>query len=306
MCALRQLSLLFVVALLATSCGAEPSTQQPLRNGRIAFIRDRNLFTADSNGKDVRQLTHLAAVDQNVDDPDWSPDGHRIAVGTMAAPTHEYDDIAIIPETGGEPPPPGNLGDERPTWSPDGRKIAYDVLSDGAYLTIWNLQTHRSEPVAPGSNPDAERFLEEYEPDWSPDGKWIAFTRRSDGGPPRLYVVHPDGAGRAPIGTIRGQEPNWSPEGDRLVFVRSGHLAIVNRDGSGLISLGSGRRRETDPVWSPDGKKIAFAREQQRCRNSATRCPTSVWVLEVESRREHLLIQNAGGPSWQPLVTSSE
>jgi Tol biopolymer transport system component len=303
---LRQLSILFVVALLATSCGGRPNAQQPFRNGRIAFIRDRNLFTADSNGKGVRQLTHLAEVDQSVDDPDWSPDGHRIAVGTRAAPTHEYDDIAIIPETGGEPPSPENLGDGNPTWSPDGQKIAYEVLSDGAYLAIWNLQTHRSEPVAPGPGPDAEGFLEEYAPDWSPDGEWIAFTRRLDGGSPRLYVVHPDGSGRAPIGTVTGQEPNWSPEGDRLVFVRSGHLAIVNRNGSGLVDLGSGGRRETAPVWSPDGRKIAFAREQQDCRATATRCPTSAWVVEVESRREHLLLKNAGRPSWQPLVTASE
>ena len=66
-------------ALLACAPGALATF--PGHNGRIAFhsataTEGRQIFTVRPNGRDLRQITHVAGDAINVD---WSPDGRRIA-----------------------------------------------------------------------------------------------------------------------------------------------------------------------------------------------------------------------------------
>ena len=66
-------------ALLACAPGALATF--PGHNGRIAFhsataTEGRQIFTVRPNGRDLRQITHVAGDAINAD---WSPDGRRIA-----------------------------------------------------------------------------------------------------------------------------------------------------------------------------------------------------------------------------------
>ena len=74
-------SLLAVLALLAGLVLAGPAQGTfPGPNGRIAFadFNTGQLYSINPDGTGLRQLTHVAAPAVAAD-PDWSPDGRRIA-----------------------------------------------------------------------------------------------------------------------------------------------------------------------------------------------------------------------------------
>ena len=76
--AILAIAVLTALATLALVPGA--SATSPGRNGLIAFHADvgedgPQIFTIRSNGKQLRQVTHVDGVAAL---PDWSPDGRRI------------------------------------------------------------------------------------------------------------------------------------------------------------------------------------------------------------------------------------
>jgi Tol biopolymer transport system component len=80
----------------------------------------------------------------------------------------------------------------------------------------------------------------------------IAFPS-SDGG---IYLVNNDGGGLARL--TYGGFPSFSPDGTRIAFTRSGHVYVMEADGTGIsrhpaLALASGGL-----AWSPDGTRIAF------------------------------------------------
>ena len=83
---------------------------------------DEEIFVADANGGNVRQLTRNAFVDSA---PNWSPDGTHIAY--EAGPDGENRDIFVMRPNGSDVRrlTTSPLHDEGPTWSPDGRRIAF-------------------------------------------------------------------------------------------------------------------------------------------------------------------------------------
>ena len=73
------IAVLTTLATLAIAPGVGATV--PGRNGLIAFQADigddgPQIFTIRSNGKQLRQITHVDGVAAL---PDWSPDGRRIA-----------------------------------------------------------------------------------------------------------------------------------------------------------------------------------------------------------------------------------
>ena len=172
-----------------------------------AAAADADIFVARIDellrGASPQNLTHNpAAVD---DDPDWSPDGRKIAF-TSHDTTDKTDDHAsaeIYVITLGVSGPPqrltNNTEEERaPAWSPDGTRLVFSC--------------RKGEPVQPGGlrsfelcvmNADGtgqrrltENAVQELTPSWSPDGKQIVFHRALGGrGRFQLFVINADGTG---------------------------------------------------------------------------------------------------------------
>ncbi|HEX9895240.1 MAG TPA: hypothetical protein VGA78_15030, partial [Gemmatimonadales bacterium] len=95
---------------------------QPAVGGdRIAFAYAGDLWTARTDGNDVRRLT-TAVGDEAA--PVFSPDGQWIA---FAGNSDGNVDVYVIPATGGEPRRltwhPG--GDIPQAFTPDGRKVLF-------------------------------------------------------------------------------------------------------------------------------------------------------------------------------------
>jgi len=137
-------------------------------------------------------------------DPDWSPDGARIAyeAGSPDAGvwTMNANGSGRTQVTSGTDP----------SWSPDGSKILVSD-SDGSDTEIYVVNRDGSGRVALTSNATADE-----QPIWSPDGTKIVFTHHtgiaSQSHPDtELWLMNSDGSGQAriPLSVSWSQYPSW-------------------------------------------------------------------------------------------------
>jgi Tol biopolymer transport system component len=106
------------------------------------------------------------------------------------------------------------------------------------------------------------------------------------------------------------QYPDWSPDGQRIVFSREvagiRHLFIKHLESGEEFALTQKGFDHIQPAWSPDGSTILFVRGRQP---NAVLEPLDVfgvyeggdiWAIDLNSRRETKLIENAFHPSYSP------
>jgi len=142
--------------------------------GNHAFRVDQAITTApcDTTGR--------------AEEPDWSPDGARVAM--MVSPASvgvsgparidEPWDLVLMPAAGGDPLITLVSGISRPTglsWSPDGRWIAYSQSREGnaAGTYLVEVVSRRVIRISP-------RVFSG--PSWSPDGQSIVGLLRGESG----------------------------------------------------------------------------------------------------------------------------
>lgn len=145
-----------------------------------AIVVDTNykfsrLWVMDLASKKARLI---ATGEMMASDPQWSPDGTRLAFTTNPTPRADDNvltDIWVAPAAGGAPRKlVENAGpDYAPRWSPDGTQIAY-VTSPGFDVR----QVQLAVIPAAGGTPRmvAPQFLQQPSaPAWSPDGRTLYF-----------------------------------------------------------------------------------------------------------------------------------
>jgi Tol biopolymer transport system component len=210
---------------------------------RVAFVRGdegcqvsssvpydecREIWVMNGDGSDQRMIGRG-------DQPDWSPDGGRIAFTRWTSEgdeTREWakGDVYIMNADGSHvrklPRSPTYPPRSRPRWSPDGRWIAF------------------ASPVPSGNS-------------------------GCNGG---FYVIEVDGPGDENLDGpgCRSGGASWSPDGKQIVFWSSRGantfdigIYVMNLDGSDIRRLtpqwdGDGPRSALYPSWSPDSSRIAY------------------------------------------------
>ncbi|CAM3561041.1 TolB family protein [Nocardioides zeicaulis] len=153
-------------------------------DGRIAFVRDGQVWSMSRWGGDVRKLTSSGTNSH----PQWSPDGRRIAY------LHEADgrrDIWVMASGGSRKRAVTTTGDvtsDGATWAPGGERLAY-ADSLGQLVTIgsrapYGPPEHALSYRTGGFCDEGDTGSRDPVPvtrylSWSPDGR-IAVVNRSD------------------------------------------------------------------------------------------------------------------------------
>jgi len=175
--------------------------------GKIAFSRapripagpglttnaDFEIYVMNADGTGQTNVTNYPAAPD--DNPDWSPDGSKIAFESWR--DGDWEIYVMNADGSGQTRLTTNPGtDGAPAWSPDGTKIAFTC----AKICVMNADGSGRTTVPNAQAADSD-------PTWSPDGTKIAFggTTTGDG---EIFVMNVDGSGRTNITNCTGPQPS--------------------------------------------------------------------------------------------------
>jgi TolB protein len=144
-------------------------------DGRIAFVRDGDIWVVDELGRRERRVTRTPAVEEY---PDWSPDG-AIVYSSLGAlwtvrPGGRPKKLTRSPQTWQE--------DRAPQWSPDGKWIAFSSTRPGffdAELYLGRRNGHGLRRLTFTHGSDSEP-ADDGMPAWRPDGRGLVFVSNRD------------------------------------------------------------------------------------------------------------------------------
>jgi dipeptidyl aminopeptidase/acylaminoacyl peptidase len=230
----------------------------------------RQLFTMSLRGGGAVQVT---ASEKAVSDPQWSPDGRRLAFvrdGAIRVVEADGSRETVVTEH-----PAGN---SRPRWSPDGRRLAFLSRRRG-WSQVWIIDA----PVPRRGRPPREPRPAEARPisasgvdiddyAWSPDGeRLVTMSQRGDAlDTAQVHVLDIATGEERQVGGRDAWETaaSWVADGSLLlVSDASGWFQVVRvaTDLRGRVVITTGEREHGEPTGapgyaplaSPDGGRVA-------------------------------------------------
>lgn len=299
-----------LVAVLMVSCNKEDNPIAPdststevddllgmLKHRGIISTQSFDIYSIDVKTSKIRQISSISNADEF--DPNWSPNGKKIAhdvVGGPAALGHAIFITSV--KTGQSSPLQGAEGGNDASWSPNGRLIAFDnaPVSDPPNIYVVRASGGSRRLIRAGGlsldwSPDGKRLVfmdreddvvktislkdgtettvfsglpsgsEADSPVWSPHGKWIAFSVVESNG---IWKVRVDKAGNPvgnPIQVTSGEhfKPSWSKNSKKIAFHADGDIWTVSASGGTPTRLTNSAEDDFDPSFAKRRRLIAFA-----------------------------------------------
>jgi Tol biopolymer transport system component len=168
---------------------------------------------------------------QDNSSPIWSPEGDRIAFGSLRSGKWglylKHSDGMGAEELLVE----SVLPKSPMAWSPDGKSIIYFVADPKTGRDQWMI------PISGDRKPVAllnSSFSEDH-PQISPDGKWIAYASAETEVSGVYVKPFPSGDGRWPVSPGRGLWPRWRGDGKEIFYLNGSKLMAA--------SVTTGRKR---------------------------------------------------------------
>jgi Tol biopolymer transport system component len=152
--------------------------------GQIAFASDRNgsvqIWTMDTEGNDLQQITKGEDFIDGACQPEWSPDGAQLV---FVSPCYTYEDIyddyhhpklyIYDWETEAITPLETKFSSSfSPSWSPNGEHIAFIAYDSWDYTQIYLIS-----PASEEIQQITTDFFFSMQPTWSNDGRTIYYVQ---------------------------------------------------------------------------------------------------------------------------------
>ncbi|HSJ16224.1 MAG TPA: hypothetical protein VK939_17590 [Longimicrobiales bacterium] len=224
-----------------------------MRQGYVWALYDYDIFSADDDGGNIRQLTHERGYDAEAT---VSPDGRSIVFTS----TRDGDlDIYRMDADGSNVRRlTSEIGyDGGPFYSFDGTKIIYRAH-----------HPHTPEQVA-----DYQRLL----------AAGLVRPSTLD-----VWVMDADGSNKRRITSAAGANfaPFMHPDGQRVIFSSNQHdpngrdfdLYLIGIDGTGLERVTTSPEFDGFPMFSADGRRLVFASNRGGARPGETNVFLADWV----------------------------
>ncbi len=210
---------------------------------QIAFASNRDagdfdIFVMNVDGSGQRSLTAGPSADSQ--DPDWSPDGRKIACSQAVIENGARGlyGVLVMNADGSNQTRlslPGNV-DITPRWSPDGSKLVFAStrVGDLGTFQVYSMTSNGANQTRLTNNTG-----ENSRPSWSPDGTKLTFqsTLRFSFD---VYTMSASGGAETQLTFTFAQEaqPVWQPLSavpfnpidDPQLFVRRLYLDFLNRE----------------------------------------------------------------------------
>ena len=206
------------------------------------------------------------------------------------------------------------------SWSPSGQRIAYfylDALSGQTDFWYFDITTG-PQPVPITSDGTAGSVARL---NWSADSEFLVYDApQPDGAESDVYrvsVATGEIINLTEGSAARDASPDWSPDGQRIAFVSdraeadqgSQNIWLMDSEGGQLQQLtnsDAAMQEDIEPAWSPDSSQIAFIRYLAAERAGDPASPSGLWLIDVVTGEETLLVEMAGSlaevqvPVWSP------
>ncbi len=321
-----------LVAALAADTRAQfkeaPEGGFPPPSGRIAFMRDQDLWIMKADGSEAKQLAASGRAGNRLA---WSPDNAEILYCQEGFQQYQlpsggggriklYDIFAMRVESpGSSKQVTTDAMSSSPTYFPDGNRIAFsrnlntfDLTKEVPNYQVYVGGTYGQPKPKSLYQGDATSALQLMAPDVSPDGEQIACvvtTEQALASPKQtlgIIIVPSEGFGgpaqewyTAAAKIPTSSAPSWSPDGRYLAYVD----ASSDPRSLGLYEVARGTKRviykplkgfdlsTSPPSWSSDGNWLVFANSKGT-------------VLLVDRNGANLKALTKGGTDTNPAFSN--
>jgi hypothetical protein len=218
-------------------------TPRDYRFNRLRLSSDGRQIATQVTAEGLKSQVHLFDIARQMliqfttegmnTNPEWSPDGTRIA---FLSERGDGPGLYCKSVDGGSPAELLTPGSYYPcSWSADGRFLACMKQDPGTVDDIWIIALDGDSEPQPFLN---TRSWEDN-PRFSPGGRWIAYAS-SESGRDEVYIQpYPDGGRKIRISSEGGASPVWAPDGSELFYSGGTQMMVVAMTPDPNLSVGT-------------------------------------------------------------------